>query len=40
MAQQACIHYEKAPFLPVHKAYVLDPTDPFVNGFTIGDIWA
>lgn len=22
------------------NTYVLDPTDPFVNGFTIGDIWA
>lgn len=22
------------------NTYVLDPTDPFPNGFTIGDIWA
>jgi len=20
--------------------YVLDPTDPFANGFTVGDLWA
>jgi proline racemase len=20
--------------------YVVDPTDPFQNGFTVGDIWA
>lgn len=23
-----------------YNTYVLDPTDPFVNGYTIGDIWA
>lgn len=23
-----------------YNTYVLDPTDPFTNGFTIGDIWA
>lgn len=23
-----------------YNTYVLDPTDPFVNGFTVGDIWA
>lgn len=23
-----------------YNTFVLDPTDPFVNGFTIGDIWA
>ena len=22
------------------STYVLDPTDPFVNGFTVGDLWA
>ena len=22
------------------NTYVLDPSDPFPNGFTIGDIWA
>ena len=23
-----------------YSTYVLDPTDPFVNGFTVGDLWA
>jgi len=23
-----------------YSTYVLDPTDPFPNGFTVGDIWA
>lgn len=23
-----------------YNTYVLDPTDPFTNGFTVGDIWA
>jgi proline racemase len=23
-----------------YSTHVLDPTDPFVNGFTVGDIWA
>lgn len=23
-----------------YNIYVLDPTDPFPNGYTIGDIWA
>ena len=23
-----------------HRQYVVDPTDPFPDGFTIGDIWA
>jgi proline racemase len=22
------------------STYVLDPTDPFENGFTVGDLWA
>ena len=23
-----------------YSTYVLDPTDPFANGFKVGDIWA
>jgi len=23
-----------------YNTYVLDPSDPFVNGYTVGDIWA
>lgn len=23
-----------------YSGYVLDPTDPFTNGFKVGDIWA
>ena len=23
-----------------YSTHVLDPTDPFVNGFTVGDLWA
>ena len=35
-----CRRSPAKPGSPASRKYVVDPDDPFPNGFTVGDIWA
>ena len=34
-----CIHHDEQAWITQFSTIVLDPTDPFPEGYMVGDIW-